>query len=199
MLKSQDLNSVVKVFFLYTALMERAIELKGQQIMYIVRNHPWAKRVRLGVSEQGRVVVTKPKRVPHWFVERVLHSNAQWVLEQLQHASPAISDQQYQRYHRHARRFVQERLAYFNIQYGFVYGRVAIRRQRTRWGSCSKKGNLNFNYRIVFLPAEVADYVIVHELCHLKEMNHSSRFWKLVEQAIPNYRQLRRVLKTYAL
>ena len=84
--------------------------------------------------------------------------------------------------------FVHERLIVLNEVYGHTYHKVAIRDQKSRWGSCSTKGNLNFNYRIQFLPPHLADYVIAHELCHLKEFNHGSGFWDLVEKAIPEYR-----------
>lgn len=97
----------------------------------------------------------------------------------------------YLKHKEQARALVKERLEFFNAHYQFSYGRVAIKDQRTRWGSCSSKGNLNFSYRLVFLPAECVDYVIVHELCHLKEFNHSPRFWALVAQTIPNYKKLR--------
>ncbi|MFA7088069.1 MAG: M48 family metallopeptidase [Patescibacteria group bacterium] len=94
-----------------------------------------------------------------------------------------------------ARLMIANRLEELNRYYNFKYGRISIRDQRTRWGSCSKKGNLNFNYRLMNLPERVRDYVIVHELCHLKEFNHSSRFWDLVSAALPDYRELRKILK----
>lgn len=87
-----------------------------------------------------------------------------------------------------ARERISTRLAYWNSILQFPYGRVAIRNQSSRWGSCSKKGNLNFNYRIAFLPEHLMDYVIVHELCHLKEFNHSERFWTLVAEILPDYK-----------
>ena len=87
------------------------------------------------------------------------------------------------------------RFEYFNKFYSYKWNRIFIKNQKTRWGSCSKRGNLNFNYRIALLPPEAADYIIVHELCHLKEFNHSRNFWKLVEQQIPNYKILHKALK----
>jgi predicted metal-dependent hydrolase len=94
-----------------------------------------------------------------------------------------------------ARAFIHARLAVFNVHYGFAYKRVAIKNQRSCWGSCSAQGNLNFNYRLSFLPSHIADYIIVHELCHLAELNHSVRFWSLVSQRCPEYKAYRRELK----
>lgn len=92
----------------------------------------------------------------------------------------------YKKYRERARVLVHQRLEHFNTFYGFTYHRVSIRNQKTRWGSCSNKGNLNFSYRIVFLEPEAQDYIIIHELCHLKEFNHSKAFWDLVAQQSPN-------------
>lgn len=94
-----------------------------------------------------------------------------------------------------ARTLVKERIKFFNHHYKFTVNRISIRNQRSRWGSCSKKGNLNFNYRLVLLPPEVADYIIVHELCHLGEFNHSKKFWELVAKTIPDYKQIRKELR----
>lgn len=94
------------------------------------------------------------------------------------------------------RGFVKERLTHFNQIYNFTFGKVSIKNQKSRWGSCSSKGNLNFNYQIIKLPPECADYIIVHEICHLKEFNHSKKFWELVAKTIPNYKEIKNELKT---
>ena len=94
-----------------------------------------------------------------------------------------------------ARALVLERLEHFNQYYGYSWNRVAIRNQRRCWGSCTELGNLNFNYRLLFLPPELRDYIIVHELCHLKELNHSPRFWALVAEQLPEYNVYRKALR----
>ena len=91
------------------------------------------------------------------------------------------------------------RLAHFNAAYGFQIKRVAIRNTRSRWGSASQKGNLNFTYRILYLPPHLSDYIIVHELAHLGAFNHSKEFWALVERALPDWKRLRKELNTFAL
>ena len=93
------------------------------------------------------------------------------------------------------RGIVISRLLHFNQYYNFKYNRVAIRDQKSRWGSCSSKLNLNFNYRVGLLPEYLMDYVIVHELCHLAEMNHGAKFWELVSEVIPDYNARREGLK----
>lgn len=105
----------------------------------------------------------------------------------------------YIKYKEQARAIVVERLAIYNQIYQYKYNRISIRDQRTRWGSCSSKGNINFNYKIALLPTHLADYIVVHELCHIGEMNHSSRFWGLVARTIPNYLECRAQLKSIKL
>ncbi len=101
----------------------------------------------------------------------------------------------YEKYREVARSHVHARLLHYNQLYGHEYRRVAIRNTRSRWGSCSKKGNLNFSYKVALLPPELCDYVVVHELCHLAEFNHGPNFWALVARAVPNHPQLRRQLQ----
>ncbi len=100
-----------------------------------------------------------------------------------------------------ARRVLLARVAHFAPLCGVTVKRIAIRNQRRRWGSCSSLGNLNFNYRLIFLPTDLCDYVVVHELCHLKQLNHSQAFWDEVARVIPQYKEqetrLREIEKKY--
>ncbi len=110
---------------------------------------------------------------------------------------PRRSRRDYLRYKEHARALVMERISFFNTVYGFEIKKIAIKNQKTRWGSCSKKGNLNFNYRIIFLPPAFQDYLIVHELCHIQEFNHGRAFWELVERIVFSYKGIRARLRRF--
>ena len=112
----------------------------------------------------------------------------------------ASGRKQYLLYKEQARAIITERVGHFSEKYvaslqGLKVGRITIRNQRSRWGSCSRHGNLNFNYKIAFLAPELRDYVIVHEICHIKEFNHGRDFWNLVGETTPNYLELRRKLR----
>ena len=144
------------------------------------------------MQSSGLVRLTVPKRHSVRAAELFLRSKAKWIVQQQAKLKPAESQfppvedvATYKKHKSAARKLVREKLEYYNHHYGFNYTGVAIRNQKTRWGSCSENGTLSFNYRIVLLPEPLQDYIIVHELCHLQEMNHSSAFWKLVEQTIP--------------
>ncbi len=102
---------------------------------------------------------------------------------------------EYRQLKQQARVFVKEKIIAINEVYNFSFNRVCIKNHKSRWGSCSKKGNLNFNYKIIHLPIELAEYIVAHELCHLKELNHSPRFWAEVARAIPDYKARRKKLK----
>jgi predicted metal-dependent hydrolase len=98
-----------------------------------------------------------------------------------------------------AREVVHERLAQFNAYYGFSYNKVFIKNSRSRWGSCSSKKNLNFNFRIVALRQELQDYLIVHELCHLAHFDHSREFWQRVTEQVPDAKRLQHELRRIPL
>ena len=104
------------------------------------------------------------------------------------------SKKDFEKYKEAARDLVLRRIAFFNKTYGFAFKKIAIRNQKTRWGSCSKTGTISFNYKIALLPSHLADYIIIHELCHVGEMNHSRKFWSLVARTMPDYVLLRKEL-----
>lgn len=101
------------------------------------------------------------------------------------------------RYRDAARAKITARVEYYHSVTGGHYTSIAIRDQKTRWGSCSSLGTLSFNYRLIFAPSKVLDYVVVHELCHLTHMNHSKNFWGMVERIMPDYKEYRQWLKEH--
>lgn len=101
------------------------------------------------------------------------------------------------RYRNAARSRFEERVAYFHPITGGNYTAITVRDQKSRWGSCSSRGTLSFNYRLIFAPPVILDYVVVHELCHLTHMNHSSDFWDMVASVMPEYREYRKWLRSH--
>lgn len=182
--------------------MQKSLTFNNAIIPYTLRKSRRARHMRLAVYGDGAVVVTMPTYVHPRFAERFVQEKSAWLVAQIARLKnihgelPIVQNNNaYLQHKERARTLATERLAHFNAHYGFVYNRLAIRNQRTRWGSCSKKGNLNFSYRIALLPLELADYIIVHELCHLKEFNHSKKFWNLVAETLPHHARLRKTLR----
>lgn len=184
---------------------KKTIELGGKQICYLLRESSRARCLRVAIRRGGAMVVTRPRGLAGIAVEDFLRSKSSWIVEKINLFSQrqnsliwAAGAKEYRRYKNSALAIVQDKLLRFNGFYGFSIGSVAIRNQKTRWGSCSKSGAMNFNFRIALLPERLADYIVVHELCHLGELNHSKKFWSLVAAAIPDYaarrRQLRRIV-----
>lgn len=176
---------------------------------YEVRESPRARALRITVYPSGKVVVTKPIRVSTCALESFVQEREEWIETTLARAAkrrgglPLIELPKPRKgSHAHkdavaaARRLAHERLSHFNTLYKTTHGTVAIRNQKTRWGSCTAQNNLSFNYKIVFLPKNLADYIIVHELCHTLEHNHGERFWAQVERTLPNHKELRKELRT---
>ncbi|MCX6715240.1 MAG: DUF45 domain-containing protein [Candidatus Uhrbacteria bacterium] len=182
--------------------MQRTIILRNQQVEYELKASLRSRRMRLAVYPGGRFVVSIPKRMDERHVDKFLLERADWILakiETMKKKMPvekqSISKLELKRLKVVALELVHRRLEYFNDYYRFTYNNVSIRNQKTRWGSCSRQRNLNFNVRIALLAPHLADYIIVHELCHLKQMNHSANFWKLVGQTFPEHKELRRELR----
>ncbi len=162
--------------------------------------------MRLAVHRDGSVTLTTPAWMAASEGERFVLRHAEWLLSKIAafRRTPLPPEHSYGRaeYLRHresARALVDSRLAVFAPVLGVSYGRVSIRAQRSLWGSCSRQGNLNFNYKILFLPAHLQDYVIVHELAHVRELSHSARFWAVVASVLPDHIARRRELRAMRL
>lgn len=172
-------------------------------IPYTVKKSTRAKNIRITITTDASVVITIPHRASISIAEKFFMSKYTWVEEKVTKMSKNIFNQKiprssirdYKKYKEDALSLTQKKLLQWNKFYNFKWNRVTIRNTSSRWGSCSKNKNLNFNYRIIYLPEALQDYLIVHELCHLKELNHSSHFWQLIEKTLPNYLELRKELR----
>ena len=155
------------------------------------------KTISIQISPGGEVIVRCPRRMPGEDIHKFVTSKQRWIETHLPRAEPLppFSPEELQALAQKAMAVIPERVTYFASRMGIHYGRITIRSQHTRWGSCSSKGNLNFNCLLMLCPAEVLDYVVVHELCHRKEMNHSPAFWAEVEKILPGYPQQKKWLK----
>lgn len=164
------------------------------------------KSIAIEIKHDLQIVVRTPYFLTQRQIDAFLEERRGWIEKHLEIArkqaagqkeKPQISEEEQKRLVDLARQVIPERVAYYAPLVGVTYGTIAIRNQKTRWGSCSSKGNLNFNCRLMNMPKEVVDYVVVHELCHRKEMNHSAKFWAEVERVLPEYREVREYLKQY--
>ena len=162
------------------------------------------KTLSLQIKPDGSLLVRAPRKLPDREIQRFLREKSDWIeknLSKVENANRAgaeapLSMEDIQALADRALREIPARVREFAAQMGVTYGRITIRNQQSRWGSCSSVGNLNFNCLLMLAPAEVLDYVIVHELAHRKEMNHSPAFWAQVEAVLPDYREREKWLKT---
>lgn len=157
------------------------------------------RTLAIQVLSGGEVVVRAPRRVSDRVIERFLEEKAAWIAKARAKAAylpvSPFTEEEVRRLKASAKEVFVARVQYFAPLVGVSCGDITVRAQRTRWGSCSASGNLSFNCLLLLLPREVLDYVVVHELCHCKEHNHSAHFWAEVERVLPTYKESRRFLK----
>lgn len=162
------------------------------------------KTMVIEVTRDAKVIVRAPARMPESEIQRFVSEKTGWIEKSLNKVRKKqaeaktrekLSADDIEKLAQQALLVIPPKVKYYAQRLGVTYGAITIRNQKTRWGSCSGKGNLNFNCLLMLTPEEIQDYVVVHELCHRKEMNHSERFWKEVERILPDYRERRKWLK----
>ena len=162
------------------------------------------KSLRIEVNSDAKVIVRAPYKVSDVFIDKFVYEKRDWInraickVKERQKNNADVeplSKEEICELAEKALKIIPEKVKHYANIMGVSYGKITIRNQKTRWGSCSAKGNLNFNCLLMLVPNEVQNYVVVHELCHLKEMNHSVRFWAEVEKVMPNYREYKKWLK----
>ena len=156
------------------------------------------KTLSIQITPAGEVILRCPNRMAKREAEAFLESKRPWIEKHLSGRAPVspLTADELDWLVDAAKEDLPHRVHLLASQLGVTYGRVTIRSQHTRWGSCSAKGNLNFNCLLMLCPEAVRDYVVIHELCHRKQMNHSSAFWAEVEAICPDYKASRQWLKT---
>ena len=164
------------------------------------------KTVAIQVNSDLSVTVRAPRSASEKDIEEILKKKEAWIskhIEKIKETKERFEAEPTEKLTREkvialaeeALKVIPARVEYFARVIGVTYGKITIRNQKTRWGSCSSKGNLNYNCLLMLDPPEVLDYVVVHELCHRKEMNHSKAFWAEVEKVLPDYRESVKWLK----
>lgn len=152
------------------------------------------RTIAVQIKGNGRVIVRAPLRMSRAEIDRFVRSKADWIRRHLEAVRQRQSQPvqpltlaQLQQLTSAAQQDIPQRVQRYAAIAGVRVGRITIRCQKTRWGSCSSRGNLNFNCLLMLCPEAVRDYVVVHELCHRRELNHSPRFWSEVERVMPDY------------
>ena len=162
------------------------------------------RTMSIEIKPDGQMLVRIPRRVSDAEAKRFVESKADWIkktlikIEERMEANPPaekFTETEMKILKKRAKKEIPILVDYYAPLIGVDYGRISIRAQKTLWGSCTAEGNLNFNCLLILLPERVMRYVVVHELCHRKEMNHSNRFWAEVGKILPDYRALRKQLK----
>ena len=164
------------------------------------------KTVAIQVNSDLSVTVRAPRSASEKDIEEILKKKEAWIskhIEKIKKTKERLEAEPTEKLTREkvialaeeALKVIPARVEYFAKVIGVTYGKITIRNQKTRWGSCSSKGKLNFNCLLMLAPSEVLDYVVVHELCHRKQMNHSKAFWSEVEKVLPDYKEARKWLK----
>lgn len=165
--------------------------------MYFVR-HRRARRYLLRVDHDGRVRVTIPRGGSKREAESFARRHQEWVAsQQARLTRPTFTLEERRALRARAERELPPRLRQLAARHGLTVTRVSIRNQRTRWGSCGRDGHICLNWRLLLMPQQVRDYILIHELMHLRRLDHSPRYWRLVEAACPDFRESRTWLRVH--
>jgi predicted metal-dependent hydrolase len=170
-------------------------------IEYVIKRSRRAKHISLRILHDGTPVLTIPAFAKESVGIAFINKHQEWIRKKQNHIKTFTFLQakgtrtEFLQYKNKALDLITPKVEHYSKMYGVNHSKISIRNQTTRWGSCSRQGNLSFNYKVVFLKDKLVNYLVVHEVCHLQQMNHSKKFWDLVAQAIPNYKELRTELQ----
>ena len=158
------------------------------------------RSLSLQIKTDGSIVVRCPRHCRQAEIQGFVESKSPWILKNLRDVQqimtlPHFTQEELEILSDQAHSIIPKKVRFWAEKVGVTYGKITIRRQKTRWGSCSSQGNLNFNLLLMVTPEEIIDYIVVHELCHRKELNHSPRFWAEVRKVLPDYKRREAWLK----
>ncbi len=165
------------------------------QLSYIIQKSR-RRTISISILSDNRILVKAPYGTPEYTVKEFLLSKEKWITKHIERQAAEVqkaealgilSENEIRQIKKQAKKIIPERVAYWSEKLGVTYGRISIRLQSSRWGSCSQTGNLNFNCLLVIMPKDIMDSVVVHELCHRRHMNHSKAFYKEVYSVFPDY------------
>ena len=182
--------------------MNRSITINGNSLPYTIIKLRGAKNFRLTLKANKTVRITIPNWASYKAGEEFLRKNLKWLVKKLieleKKTRPVLEFPPYNLNRYKALKIIKERVIFYAEASNFQYFGITIKNQKAIWGSCSRKKNLNFSYKVAFLPSDLRDYIIVHELCHLRELNHSRKFWQCVATIYPDYLRVEKELKNGA-
>jgi len=188
-------NSKTSVRSLVKRSTTRTDVLDGIKILY--KKHPFSKNIRISVKPDGRVLVTMPKNASFLRAKEFVLKNKDWIKERVSKSTPKTRENEavIEERRKLAHKILPKRLDELARKYGFKYAKVFVKNQRTVWGSCSYRNNINLNLNLVALDSEFIDYVLLHELTHTVHKNHQKAFYDLLTKNMPNALDVQKRLK----
>lgn len=172
----------------------------------VIKNSTRARQLRITVNRDGTVYVSKPRVITTADAFAFARKHIRWIKRQILRMSrlplpskyhPGASKREYVRDKDAAYQIIEPRVRHFAARYEVEVNKVSIRNQKSRWGSCSRNRNISINFKVAFLPEKLRDYIIVHEVCHLRQFNHSAAFWHEVSREVPDYEEICRELRSH--
>ncbi|CAN5161944.1 M48 family metallopeptidase [soil metagenome] len=186
--------------------MKKTIILQNHEIPYLLRRSGRTRGMRLSIKTDCEVVVTAHSLIPEFIIRQFLKQKATWIIEKVEMMKARNKDKiqitdkkQKQEIRDKAIVSVLTKVKKWNEGLGYEVAKITIKEQKTCWGSCTRDRHLNFNWKLGLMPDHLVDYVVVHELCHLKHFDHSKKFWELVSTMVPDYKARRRELNAKGL
>lgn len=169
----------------------------------VILKRDYRKTLSITITQKGELLIKAPLSVSEGKIERFLNQKRFWIYKQtkrqleMQEKRVVRSEEEIKKGMEQARKVLTGKTEYYAQLLGVEYKKIRIGNQKTRWGSCSSRGTISYNWHLVLMPERILDYVVVHELCHVIEMNHSPRFWSKVETILPDYKERRTWLKKH--